>query len=174
MITVSLDLSTKSTGCAIFEGKELKEWHCITAASTDVIQRIKKITLELQNILQKYKNIKTLVVEEVRPEDGRTSSKNMHTQKVLMWLQAAIIFMLHDISPKTEIVYLYPSEWRSVCNIRTGRGIKRESLKEQDILFVKNMYNIIVNDDIADACCIGHAYLNPKNNSKEEMINWGE
>lgn len=172
MITIALDLSTKSTGCAIFEGEELKEWHCITAASTDVIQRIKKITLELQKIITKYKNIQALVIEEVRPEDGKTSSKNLHTQKVLMWLQASVIFMLHDISPKTEIIYMYPSEWRKRCNIHTGRGIKRESLKTEDILFVKNTYNITVNDDVADACCLGYAHLHP--GGQEDIIMWGE
>ena len=54
--------------------------------------------------------------------------------------------------------YVYPGTWRKDCGIRTGRGIKREALKKADIQFVKDNYNIDVNDDIADAICIGHAY----------------
>ena len=41
--------------------------------------------------------------------------------------------------------------------IKNGRGIKRQTLKEADIEFVKNKYRINVNDDVADAICIGLA-----------------
>ena len=36
------------------------------------------------------------------------------------------------------------------------------------IAFVRNTYNIVVNDDVADAIGIGHAYVNTINNE----INW--
>ena len=42
--------------------------------------------------------------------------------------------------------------------MRQGRGIKRDNLKNQDIEYVKNQYNIIVNDDEADAICLFDAY----------------
>ena len=34
-------------------------------------------------------------------------------------------------------------------------------VKQADIKFVKDKYNLDVNDDIADAIGIGYAYLNP-------------
>ena len=38
----------------------------------------------------------------------------------------------------------------------------RAELKEADIAFVKDTYGIDnINDDIADAICIGYAYLHP-------------
>ena len=40
MIILSLDLSTKSSGWAVFEDKKLKEYGCITSASTDLVKRI--------------------------------------------------------------------------------------------------------------------------------------
>ena len=77
--------------------------------------------------------------------------------------------MVHENFPKTKIEYVYPSQWRSACGIKTGRGIKRESLKEKGIKFVKDTYNIDnINDDIADAIGIGHAYVNELDNE----INW--
>jgi len=42
--------------------------------------------------------------------------------------------------------------------MKQGRGIKRTSLKSQDIQYVKDRYNIIVNDDEADAICLFDAY----------------
>ena len=81
-----------------------------------------------------------------------------------MYLQAGITFLLHENFPHIEVEYVYPSEWRASCGIRNGRGIKRESLKEEDINFVKQNYGITVNDDVADAIGIGHAYVNKLDN----------
>ena len=162
---LSLDLSTKSSGVAIFDNdKKLIDYTCITASSTDLIKRIYKIIDELKLFCQKYDNIDTVVIEEVRPEGNQYGVGNQKTHKALMYLQAALIFFMHDSYPKIKIEYLYPSEWRSRCGLHTGRGIKREELKKADIAFVKKVYNIDVNDDIADAIGIGYAYLTPEEN----------
>ncbi len=168
MKIISLDLSTRSTGWAIFDGAKLVDYGCLTASSTDVIKRIQKITSELNKIFTVNADIEKVIVEEVRPENDQYGVGNLHTHKVLMWLQASIIFMLHDNFPKVEVEYVYPNEWRAACGIRTGRGVKRESLKPADIKFAFDTYNIKVNDDIADAIGIGHAFVNHLDNE----INW--
>ena len=141
---------------------------CITSASTDLIKRIYKMRDELAAILDQY-SIDKVVVEEVRPEGG-FGVGNTQTHRALMWLQAATAFLLHDNYPQIEIEYIYPSSWRAKLGIKNGRGIKRTSLKEADIAFVKNKYNIDVNDDVADAICIGLAAYSDANDSNE--INW--
>ena len=162
---LSLDLSTKSSGIAIFDNdKKLIDYTCITASSTDLVKRIYKIINDLKLFCQKYDNIDTVVIEEVRPEGNQYGVGNQKTHKALMYLQAALVFFMHDNYPKVKIEYLYPSEWRSRCGLHTGRGIKREELKKADIAFVKKLYNIEVNDDIADAIGIGYAYLSPEEN----------
>ena len=162
---LSLDLSTKSSGIAIFDNdKKLIDYTCITASSTDLVKRIYKIINDLKLFCQKYDNIDTVVIEEVRPEGNQYGVGNQKTHKALMYLQAALVFFMHDNYPKIKIEYLYPSEWRSRCGLHTGRGIKREELKKADIAFVKRIYNIEVNDDIADAIGIGYAYLSPEEN----------
>lgn len=153
---MSLDVSTRSTGLAIFDGNKLITYKLITATSTDLIKRIQKITKEIQETIEEYKEINKLILEEVRPEDS--AGLNTNTHRALMWAQAAIAFMIHDNCPKITMEYVYPGTWRKDCGIKTGRGIKRETLKKADIQFVKDNYNIDVNDDIADAICIGHAY----------------
>ena len=70
MRTLALDLSTKSSGWSIFNENGLEAHDCITASSTDVISRIYKITEEVKNIFLKYTDISTVVLEEVRPENG--------------------------------------------------------------------------------------------------------
>lgn len=165
---LALDLSTKSTGYAIFDSKnKLIKSGCIVATSKDVINRIYKITELLKDVIKNIE-IEKVIIEEVRPEFSSSPAKTMHTQKVLMWLQSSIIFLFHDINPSIEFIYLYPSEWRAAIGIKTGQGVKRDLLKVKDIKFVKENYNLEVNDDEADAICIGHAYVNQINNE----INW--
>ena len=154
MKLLSLDVSTKSTGWAVFENKNLIEYGCITSASTDLIKRIHIITDGIKEILNKY-TIDKIVVEEVRPEMG---TQNIKTHRALMWVQGYIAIMAHD-NFKLEFEYIYPSEWRKTCGIKTGSGVRRESLKSKDIAFVKEKYHIDVNDDIADAIGIGYAYF---------------
>ena len=167
MNILSLDLSTKSTGWAYFEENELKAHGCITASSTDLINRIQKIINELKKETAEFK-ISKVVVEEVRPEGGYGVG-NLKTHRALMWLQAAVAFWIHDDMPSIDIDYIYPSSWRATLGIKNGRGIKRMTLKEADIEFVKNKYSIIVNDDEADAICIGLAQYQAQDNNE---INW--
>lgn len=163
MRILALDASTKSTGLALFEDSNLIDYVCLTASSTDMIKRINKIISALNTFLSKNQ-VDKIILEEVRPETG----KNLNTYRALMWLQAAINFLVHENYPSIAIEYVYPSAWRAACGIKTGPGRKREELKSADIKFVKDTYGLTVNDDIADAIGIGHAYVNKLNNE----INW--
>lgn len=164
MKVLAIDASTKSTGVALFEDTKLIKYDCLTASSNDLIKRIQKIIAQLNNFLN-GEQIDKIILEEVRPEDR---IQNIKTHRALMWLQAAIAFLMHETQPKAEIEYVYPSEWRAKCGIKNGRGVRREAAKEHDIKFVKDTYNITVNDDIADAIGIGHAYVYHLDNE----INW--
>ena len=167
MNILSIDASTKSSGWAYLIDNNLIDHGCITASSTDLIKRIQKMTNEIDIILKKY-SIDKIILEEVRPEGGYGVG-NQKTHKALMWLQAAIAFLVHDNYPTIEIEYIYPSSWRATLGIKNGRGIKRQTLKEADIEYIKNNFNINVNDDEADAICIGLAqFCNQENNE----LNW--
>lgn len=155
MTILAIDASSKSSGYAVFTDGELITSGCISASSTDLIKRIKKMTENFDSLLKEY-NINKIVLEEVRPDTGFNSNTNVW--KALTWLQAAIAFLVHDNYSGVEIEYIYPSSWRSKIGIRTGRGIKRETLKEADIRYVKEHFNKTVNDDEADAIGIGCAY----------------
>lgn len=164
MRILSIDASTKSSGWAIFEDTKLVDYGMVTASSTDLIKRIHKIVDGFDEILSKNQ-IDTVILEEVRPENGL---QNIKTHRALMWLQGQLAVMIHDNHNNIPIEYFYPSEWRKVCGIKTGAGVRRTSLKPRDIAFVKETYGLDVNDDIADAIGIGYAFVH----KLEEEINW--
>ena len=150
----------------IYNNNELTKHGCQTSSSTDLIKRIHVMTDLIEDLLL-HNDIDKVVMEEVRPEGGYGVG-NLQTHRALMWLQASIAIMIHDLYPKVTVEYIYPSSWRAAIGIKTGRGIKRTSLKQADIDFVKEKYGIDVNDDEADAICIGYAQLNKISNE----INW--
>ena len=164
MKVLSIDASTKSTGFALFDGKELKSYKYVTASSNDLANKKKKMVNALYEILSKHK-VDVIVLEEVRPEQGL---QNIKTHKALMYLQGAFYLLIQEQFKSIKIEYLYPNEWRSKCGIKTGAGVRRASLKPLDIKFVKETYGLDVNDDIADAIGIGHAYI--YENSEPEII----
>lgn len=164
---LALDMSTKSTGQAIFDEDKLVRSGCFTASSTNVRKRIKKIMCDLKSVLDIY-TIDAIIAEEVLPENSK-DLKSLRTQKVLMWLQGALELLIYDYNDKIKIEYVYPSEWRSSCGIHTGRGIKRADLKPADIAFVKEKFNLDANDDEADAIGIGY-FATHKTELQE--INW--
>jgi Holliday junction resolvasome RuvABC endonuclease subunit len=161
---MAIDASSKSSGWSVFEDGKLIDYGCITASSTDLIKRIQKMIEGFDSVLNKYQ-INKLIAEEVRPDTGYNSNTNVW--KALTWLQAAIAFLVHEKYSQTEIEYIYPSSWRSKIGIKTGKGIKRETLKEADIRYVKENFNIEVNDDIADAICINCSFWRENKNEPE-------
>lgn len=161
MRTLSLDLSTKSSGWAVWEDNNLKSHGCIVKNSKDVIKRITQMRNQVINLIRFY-NIDKVIMEEVRPD------YNTHTGKVLIWLQAAVVIAAYQLKPKIEYDFINASEWRAALNIKQGKGIKRNQLKPQDIQYIKDKYNIEVNDDEADAICIFDGYCIKNNNE----LNW--
>lgn len=169
--TIAIDASTKSTGIAIFQNGQLKDYDCITQSSKDVLLRIKNMTDAVESIYKTYMNKGDvqIVMEQIIPDNLNDVkwAKNQNTFKALFYLQAAIALMFHHYSK--EIEFIGASSWRKQCGIKQG-GAMRDVLKMRDIQFVKDTYNITVNDDTADAICIGHAKVNSKPEPKP--FNW--
>lgn len=153
MKILSIDASTKSTGIAIFQQDKLIHYECISAKSDNKYKRILIMVQKIVQLYQKYKPT-DIIMQDILPQDVK---HNQNIFKALIYLQAAIILQLYK---KGINVNLYvASHWRSLVNIKVGRGIKRETLKKASQELVKNKYQIDVNDDISDAICIGIAYL---------------
>lgn len=160
MIVLALDLSTKQSGYALGMDGKLEKHGFFSASDKNPIKRIIKMRDQIIKLLKIY-NIKKIIMEQVRPE------YNSHTMKILMWLQAATVIAAYEIDPQIQCEFIGASSWRAQLKIKQGRGIKRNQLKPQDIQYVKNKYNIQVNDDEADAICIFDAYW-----LKQQDLNW--
>lgn len=156
MNLIAIDGSTKSTGIAIYKHNILQQTDCITASSNDLFSRIKVMVEGIKDILSKNLDLEYLVLEQVRPD----TFLNIKTYKALMYLQGCIAMMVHQNFRHIEVQFIYPSQWRKICQIKQGRGVKREVQKQNDIQWVKDKFNLVVNDDIADAIGIGFAYIN--------------
>lgn len=156
MNLIALDASTKSTGLAIYKHNKLIETDCIKSTSADLFTRINVMVQNIKLYLQKNLDLDHLILEEVRQE----GFMNIKTYKALMYLQGCICMMVHQYFKHITIDFIYPSQWRKVCNIKQGRGIQRPKQKQNDIAWVKEHFNLDVNDDIADAIGIGYAYIN--------------
>ena len=136
------------------DGK-LVDYGLITASSSDLIVRIQKIILGLKEVISKYKPSEVVLEEVMPPSEAK---HNVQTHRALMWLQGAVGILIHEIDKGIKMHYLYPSEWRSACGIKTGPKVVREVQKKYDIAFVEKKFGLTVNDDIADAIGIGYGY----------------
>ena len=161
MKILAIDPSTHVSGWSIGQDTNLQQHGYITASSKEVKKRIIKMRDQLSKIIKNNK-IDKIIMQEVRPDFGH------HTTKILIWLQAVIVITAYEINPLIEFEFINPSQWRAALKIKQGRGVKRDQVKNSDIQYVKNKYNITVNDDQADAICIFDAYWEKFDNE----INW--
>ena len=157
MNLLSLDMSTKSTGYAIYKHNKLIQYNYISASSSDLFNRIKVMLNSINKILSQNLDLQYVIMQEVRQE-GKFI--NIKTYKALMYLQGCLQMIIHEKFKHLQTDFMYPSQWRRVCKIKQGPSIKRPQQKEYDIQWVKDNFNIIVNDDIADAIGLGYAYIN--------------
>ena len=156
MNLIAIDGSTKSTGIAIYKHNKLQQTDCITSSSADLFYRIKVMVDNIRQLLIKNPDLQYLVLQEVQ----QGNFVNIKTYKALMYLQGCICMMVHQEFKHITVQFLYPSEWRKVCKIKQGRGVQRQAQKQNDMQWVKQNFDLVVNDDIADAIGIGFAYIN--------------
>ncbi len=152
-MVLGLDLSTKSSGWAVFDSGKYKDSGCVSISGSDVIVRIVKMADQLEKIIQKYPKIKYVYIEDPKPAHV---GGNIDVYRKLTWLQGQVCIMLHKYN--CSVQFTQSSHWRKENGIKTGRGVQRDSLKQKDIQKVKQLYNKTVNDDEADAILIARAY----------------
>lgn len=155
MKVLAIDASSKSTGIAILQDMKLVYYENIIATEGSTYKRILKMKNRILQIYDKYRPTQ-IVMQDVLPEDVK---HNQTVFKVLIYLQAIIVLGLYQTFNVQNVQFYTASHWRRLCGIKTGRGIKRESLKKASVQLVKNKFGLNVNDDISDAICLGMAYV---------------
>ena len=155
MRVLDIDAISKSNDIAIFYATQLIHYECISSSKPDVYERIQIMKDRILHLYEIYRPT-NIVMQDVLPEDVK---HNQQVFKVLIYLQAAIVLSLNWQYSVKNIQLYTEKNWRSLCGIRTGRDIKRETLKKASIQLIKKEYQINVNDDISDAICLGRAYV---------------
>ena len=151
-ILLSLDTSTTSTGCAVYENGKLIE--------TKLIVGDKKISAEdrIRNILKNIFNYISEISPDIVVFETPSITRNAKTQRELCFVAGGVI----GICTIKDIFYyeMRPSEWRKI--VRSEDEVlprKRVELKKWAIDKVKADFGIEVGDDIADAVLMGKAYI---------------
>ena len=154
MLTLlALDISTTSTGYAIFKEKELI-LSGIIAPTGNVITRIEKIAEKVNELMLEY-NPDIIYAEEPEPAFVKN---NIDVYRKLTFAHGAIAIVLNHYSKEMKLCS--SSHWRKQVGIKTGRGITRAQLKPLDIAKANELFNLNTkNDDLADAVLIGWSYI---------------
>ncbi len=159
-ILLALDQASQTSGWAIYTEGTLTKYGTITKRGGTPITRSVALVQEIDKLVKQY-GVTNVVMEEIAcdPNDDDPIN-NMHTFQVLAWVQSAImIYCVENDIPYTTVT---ASHWRKECGIRTGRGIKRATLKAADKAFVQCEFALTVSEDEADAIGIGYSQIKEK------------
>ncbi len=158
---LALDASTKRTGYAYFKNGQI-QFGAIASSSGYPEKRIGIMRDEILEII-KRENIDTIIMEEVRPDieqDNEYRPVNLHTNKLLTWLQGCIVIAVFEYNKDIKIDFIGASSWRSQLGIQKY-GVTRQGYKPLDIAYANKTYGLNLTaeqDDEADAICILTAY----------------
>ncbi len=148
MRIVGIDSSSKCTGMSLWTDGELVEHLVIDLSSErDADYRISLMMKGIGDVLKRW-DAHVLFVED------SWSAVNVEVTKKLSNIIGAIMYVC--VETGCGFNKFRPSEWRKVIGLKMGKK-KREELKTEAIEYVKHKYGLEVNDDEAEAICIGEA-----------------
>lgn len=145
MKILCFDQATNISGYSVFEDSKLITYGVLNSdhEEKNTLERLKQMTDEIVKLTKKIKP-DVVILENIQMQ------RNVATFKSLAQLQGMIMYYLN----KSNICYWYiePTAWKSFCKIK---GRSRKEQKPNTIKFVKEVYNIDVTEDEADAIGIG-------------------
>lgn len=165
MVTLGLDMSSKSSGYSLFYDKELKLYGVwkIPEDITEWRDRIVWMSNQLNKFVKEHK------VDQVFVEDVPLSMANPQTIKILSALQGMIISVC--AVNKLKVSFIGVSQWRSALGLFTGHrdGTTREAMKKSSIEYANKTFGLDLvwksksskynNDDQADAINIAYSQI---------------
>lgn len=162
---LALDDATSITGYSVIEEGKLIEYGLLRSKGKDNNEKIHSMTKKIMNLIEKIKP-NTIVLEDIYLNDKLPN--NVDTFKKLSRLQGSLIYNL--LENKCNFIFIYPSFWRGILKIN---GMNRAIVKAQAQKAVKNIFNIDVSEDEADAICIGFCSENIRQEDfKEKTTQW--
>lgn len=144
-VILALDVSTTSTGYALYEGDKLIHFGYIKPKDKDWLTRVRKMAEEVANI-NSEKPINTVVIEDT------FFLKNIKTVKKLCLAQGILLGKL----PDAELLQVFPNTWKKHFGLGKGKATRTEQ-KQTSISVAETLFllNTRLNDDEADAILMG-------------------
>lgn len=146
-----IDSSTTNTGISLYINGEYSD--CVLIGHKDIKELGVRTSAMIKSILEQLNkwNPDIIVIED------DWNKNNVQTTKAL----SEIIGAVHGycIAKDLDFVKMLPSKWRSLIGFEIGNK-KRPELKQMAIEYINDKYNLSVNDDVAESCCIAEALVN--------------
>lgn len=139
---IALDNSTQKVGLAIFDDEDLVYYKLLSFTGS-FEERLLKISDYLEEVIINEWDPDVLVFEDVQFQN------NYNTYKKLAMLLGVLIVNSMKYGIDNEVIS--SNSWRQNYQISKDRT----KAKEEAIQLVKTMYNIEVNDDVAEAILLG-------------------
>ena len=144
MKIVGIDSSTKSTGLSFYKDGELNFYTCLDFSKIkDADERIKQMIGALDFELKRLDPDAVFV-------EAQWARQNVQTTIKLAYIVGAIKHICYEL--RTGCNTTLPSQWRKAIGIK---GKNRQEDKRLAIEYVYQKHCIEVNDDVAEAICIG-------------------
>lgn len=149
MTIAGIDASTNKTGIAIFRNGEYLEHTLIDLHKIkDSSVRIQKMMLEICKYLDEFEVNKIIMEESML-------TTNASTMKMLSNIAGAIMY--YAAINGIEFEFALPSHWRKKIGLSQSNKIKREVLKAEAIMAVKQEYGMDLTDDESESILIARS-----------------
>lgn len=151
---MSIDQSTTAIGLCIKENDELILYRFFDLTKLPIEQSVESRIDLMKNIMLKYiykYQVSFVTLEDVFLKTTKGVYSNYNSFKVLCELLGVLKNKLYSENILYQLIK--PSEFRSTCKIK---GREREEQKLNAIKFVKEKYNLDVEEDLAEAICMAY------------------
>lgn len=152
MVIAGIDASSNKTGIAIFsDGNYFEHTWIDLHKIKDSTERIPKMMMAICEYLDEF------MIDKIIMEESMLVS-NAATMKMLSNIAGAVMY--YAASHGIEFEFALPSHWRKKIGLSQSSKIKRDVLKAEAIMAVKQEYGLHVTDDSAEAILIARSGFN--------------
>lgn len=163
---LALDQSSRITGWAIFDNGKLVNYGKFSAevVGANIGDRLEFIRNKIRKLIEDNQ-VEEVIMEDIQMQGNIVN--NVQTFKVLAEVFGVVSELLVEMKiPQSAVL---ASSWKSALGIK---GRARAEQKQNAQKLIAKIYNISVIQDIADAICIGLAFLQNDKENHEEKGAW--
>jgi Holliday junction resolvasome RuvABC endonuclease subunit len=149
MKIIGIDASTNKTGIAVFVDAKYKTHTLIDLHKIkDSTERVPQMMVAICDYLDEHKPDKIIIEESIL-------TTNAATMKMLSNIAGAVMY--YAAKNGIEFEFALPTHWRKKIGLSQSSKIKREVLKAEAIMAVKQEYGMDVTDDEAESLLIARS-----------------